>query len=282
MLEIKDDMVVDLHIHTNASDGTWSPVELVYELKKNNISIFAVTDHDTVKNIAETKRLAKENGLLFLHGAEFSSTFLGEWFHILGYGFDLENKGIKDLMAYNQRLMEEKDEKSIKFLIEKGFGLDYKEFESYKHENKRGGWKALNFLIDKGICRDVYEYFNVIFTKDIKAPLPVFCSPEIVIDKIKKAGGVPVLAHPSYGESSLKLEFVLKSFIDMGISGVECYHPNHSEQVTRQLVKYCDENDLIITGGSDCHGSFITKRALGKPRTLFTQIKLKELEKEIL
>lgn len=145
-------MQVDLHIHSTASDGTWTPPEVVAAALAAGLGAIAVTDHDSVANVAATHELAAAAGLKFIPGAEICSTKDDFCFHILGYGIDVTNKRLLDLLEHNERLLNSKDDESIKMLIERGWPLDFEEFLRYDYDRRRGGWKALAFLQDKGLA----------------------------------------------------------------------------------------------------------------------------------
>lgn len=151
-------MQVDLHIHSTASDGTWTPPEVVAAALAAGLGAIAVTDHDSVANVAATHELAVAAGLKFIPGAEICSTKDDFCFHILGYGIDVTNKQLMDLLEHNERLLNSKDDESIKMLIERGWPLDFEEFLRYDYDRRRGGWKALAFLQDKGLCGDVNDF----------------------------------------------------------------------------------------------------------------------------
>lgn len=267
-------MRVDLHIHTTASDGDWCPEMLVSQVKNAGIGLFAVTDHDTTANIEATAALASAAGLNFLAGVEICSTINNQSFHILGYGIDASNSALNKLLRYNTELMEDVDQQSIKKLIKDGFAIDYDEYCLYRHDPSRGGWKALSFLIDKGFCRDINEFFANLFTKERGIDFPEFPPPHRAIAAIVGAGGVPVLAHPGSGFHGSTLEETLDFFADEEIQGVECYHPCHDENTAKQAVEWCKRRKLIITGGSDCHGGFFRERCLGQPEIYLEQLNL--------
>lgn len=187
-------MQVDLHIHSTASDGTWTPPEVVAAALAAGLGAIAVTDHDSVANVAATHELAVAAGLKFIPGAEICSTKDDFCFHILGYGIDVTNKRLLDLLEHNERLLNSKDDESIKMLIERGWPLDFEEFLRYDYDRRRGGWKALAFLQDKGLCGDVNDFFSRIFTKEHDLGFPVFPSIKEVVDAIHAAGGVALCA----------------------------------------------------------------------------------------
>lgn len=272
---------VDLHIHTTASDGTWSAEQLVEKVKKAGIDLFSVTDHDTVANATAAQQAAAAAGLAFLPGVELTSTIREQSFHILGYGIDPLSEPLRKLAEHNTALMEETDRDSIKKLITAGFPIDYDEFCRYQHEPARGGWKSLSFLIDKGFCRDIHDFFANLFTAERNIVWPEFPHPSAVIQAIHGAGGKAVLAHPGSGFHGSSLEETLDFFAGEAIDGVECFHPGHDAATTRQAVDWCNRHDLLITGGSDCHGDFVAERHLGLPEIYFSQLRLAGLVNKI-
>jgi predicted metal-dependent phosphoesterase TrpH len=273
---------VDLHMHTIASDGSYSPRELIKEALKAKLKLIAITDHDTLNGVEETEKLALASGLSFLKGVEVSSVFEGHLFHILAYGIQMKNIKLIELLKNNREILEKQDDESIKLLIKEGFNLNLNEYKAYEHNVNRGGWKALNFLIDKGICTGTKDYFEKLFIGKRSIDLPKFSNAQEVINVIKEAGGVPVLAHPFYERPLNPVTDNLGKFKDMGIKGVECYHPNHSNCAIDLCLKFCVGENLITTGGSDFHGQLITTRKLGVPEVSFNMLNLGELQCHIL
>lgn len=274
-------MRVDLHIHTTASDGSWTPEKLVAEVHKAGIGLFAVTDHDTVKNITPVRQLAAEAGIAFLSGVEISTTVGGRSFHILGYGVDPGAEDLQSILRHNTELLERVDHDSIRKLIADGYNIDYEEYCSYRHDPARGGWKSLSFLIDKGFCRDVQDFFGNLFTPEKGLAFPVYLPPGEVIGAIKAAGGTAVLAHPGSDFHGPALEETLDYFGHEDIAGIECFHPGHDDATIRRVVAWCRKNDLLITGGSDCHGNFVPQRRLGVPFVQLAQLQLGALTERI-
>ncbi len=267
-------MRADLHIHTTASDGTWSPSELITQIKLRGIGAFAVTDHDSVANVAEAARLAGEEGLRFLPAAEICSTKAELSFHILGYGIDIQNKHLLELLRHNEALLEQKDVDSIALLARDGWPVDVREFASYTYDRARGGWRALAYLIDKGLCADVNDFFKRVFTPEHDLGFPTFPSIAEVVDAIHGAGGVALCAHAASGFHGPGLERVMDLLRVEPLDGFECYHSGHSEEGTARLLRHCRKHGLLISGGSDCHGSFVPGRELGKPEIDTEQINL--------
>lgn len=258
-------MKVDLHIHSTASDGTWTPGEVVAAAVAAGLGAIAVTDHDSVANVAATRKLAEEAGLKFITGTEICSTKDDFCFHILGYGIDINNKQLGELLAHNEQLLQDKDDDSVKLLIEQGWPLDFGEFLQYDYDRRRGGWKALAFLQDKGLCGDVNDFFSRIFTKEHDLAFPTFPSVKEVVDAIHGAGGVALCAHAASGFHGPGLAATLLELAKEDFDGFECYHSGHSKADTAALLTYCRQHQLLISGGSDCHGTFVPSRPLGRP-----------------
>ena len=268
---------IDMHIHSTASDGTFEPKNILQEIKSKNIKVFSLTDHDSYENVEKLKELVLKEDTHFIPGVEVSSLYKGELFHILAYGTNNSNKKFTNMLMNNRRQLEEKDDNSIKYLIDKGYNIEYKDYEAYIHNPQKGGWKALNFLIDNNMCEDVSDYFSRLFAGNIDMKSPVFENTVNVIEAIKGAGGIPVLAHPYYVDIDADADKRLGMLYELGIEGVECYHPNHSKERTKQCINWCKKNDIIITAGSDCHGSFIPSRKIGMMNVSVEQANLKNL-----
>lgn len=258
-------MRADLHIHTTASDGTWGPAELVSKVQAAGIEAFAVSDHDHTGNVTETGRMAKEAGLVFLPAVELNSTKDEHNYHILGYGIDITNPVLQELCLHNRGLLEQKDNESICMLIKRGWPVSLEEFEHYRYDCRRGGWKALAYLQDKGLCGDVTDFFTHIFTAENNLGFPEFPSVREVVRVVHQAGGLALCAHIASDFHGAGLQECLPRLLDEKLDGFECYHSGHKAGDSRLLAHYCRRHGLCISGGSDCHGAFVATRHLGEP-----------------
>jgi predicted metal-dependent phosphoesterase TrpH len=257
---------LDLHIHTSASDGTLTAKELICEIINSGIDVFAVCDHDNIDNIAQTAVLSLRNGLSYIPASEISAYFNGKVFHILCYGCDFSNAGMRQILLYNQSVWADIDIARIEWVSRIDALADPAEFEGYSYDSIRGGWRSLNYMIDKGIIRDMKEYFSLHadFYIDKK-----FCELPEVISAAINSGGLPFLAHPAYskdkGEKYMSIN-LLNELLKCGIKGIECYNIyNHSKEEEQYYLSYAKEKNLHISGGSDYHGGFITERKIGEP-----------------
>jgi predicted metal-dependent phosphoesterase TrpH len=267
------DLRADLHLHTTASDGRWTPKQLIREVQQVGIGLFSVTDHDSLGSLAETADRVKGTGLRFLPGVELSTRLNGQVYHLLGYGFEPDEPCLAAFVKANGARLKRGGDDAVRLLAEAGYPISLDDYAGYAWDRQRGGWKALNFLIDRGLCRDVHSYFSELFGGQIIHPEPEYPSPERVIDTVQQAGGVVVLAHPGArfynGLDSRRLD----ELVEMGLTGVECYSFHHDAQTTRFFLEYCDSRQLLVTGGSDSHGGF-AGRALGVPPVYANDLRL--------
>ena len=272
---------VDLHMHTTASDGTWTPKEIFGKIIGENIKIFSITDHNSINSIQDVSYYSKKAGLAFIPGVEIDSTCENVTYHILGYGIDHMNKSLNNLILKNMNIYRQRDRESIE-IIEKKYDVSLlDEYEHYTKNPKRGGWKSISFLIDKNFCKTYKDLWGLFEGFDNPYLRKNFSPPEKVIEIIRQAGGKAVLAHPGanlYGNNYKKaVRLISKS----GIDGIECYHPDNNPEVSKYCVEFCKRNNMLITGGSDCHGDFVSERSLGYPDVRLGMINIDEIIKQL-
>ncbi|NIV38376.1 MAG: hypothetical protein GWN58_55850 [Anaerolineae bacterium] len=157
--------------------------------------------------------------------------------------------------------------------------MSLEDYARYSWDRRRGGWKGLNYLIDLGICKDVHEYFQMF--DEIGHPQAEFPLVEEVVNCVHQASGVVVLAHPGANfYNGVDIER-LDLLVEMGVGGLECFSFHHDEATTRCFLQYCHSRNLLVTGGSDCHGGF-AGRAIGVPPVFAEDLRLGELEGSVL
>lgn len=268
---------VDLHLHTIASDGRWTPEELMLRVQEAGIDLFAVTDHDSLGSLAHTAKQVSGNGHRFLPGVELSARLNGQTYHLLAYGFDPLDRSLNEFVDANRARLSGASDQAIELLIGAGYPITLDDYAAYTWDRQRGGWKALNFLIDRGFCRGVHDYFGELFVGELEHPQADFPSPEEAIAVAQQAGGVVVLAHPGARFYNGLDAGRMDELVDMGLEGLECYSFHHSQAATQGFLDYCHSRNLLITGGSDCHGGF-AGRSLGVPPVYLDDLRLGELE----
>lgn len=269
---------VDMHMHTCASDGTWDVYELKEELIKNKINIFSITDHDCIDNIKNMQDIiSPKDNLLFLPGTELTSEYEGREYHLTLYNYDIKNQQLLDLIKWtNESKLNSNKEFIRTYASNKYPNVSIEDYEKYDFNRKRGGWKSANYMIDKGIHEDVTAHLKDVRLSGIKAKIK---SPEEVISIAKKSGGMIFLAHPSYHYQKSRMSIEeLEYWLSVGIDGIECFSPYNVGQ-EQYYVEFCKKNNLMISGGSDCHGMFIPARKLGVPEIKLEYLSIKDLLK---
>lgn len=264
-------MSIDLHLHTQASDGTLTPEKLIEEAAKAGLKAVAITDHDTTDSLAAGAKAAAREGLAFIPGVEISASYNPDTaLHFLGYGIDPADQRLQEILAFNQAAWDKSEEDSIEALERLKITIDPKRYDYWKNHRQLGGWPLFNVMKEMGLVADVQEYFDKYFGLGKPAYITIeFVSPPEAIAAIKKAGGAPILAHPGlYYDGVQKLitqaDF-RKELISWGVRGLEAIASGHSEEETNYLLTYCQSYNLLVTGGSDFHGGF-AGRTLGLPQ----------------
>ncbi|MBP7222584.1 MAG: PHP domain-containing protein [Sedimentibacter sp.] len=266
---------VDMHMHTMASDGTWDATELKNELIKNKIGIFSVTDHDSVDNIKNMQEILRNrDNLIFIPGTELTAEYEGKEYHLNLYNYDINDLRLLELLNWTNQNKLSSNFDYINYAANKYDNVSAEDYERYEYDRKRGGWKSANYMIDKGIHKDIPEHLKDVYNSGLKAMLK---SPEEVIHTAKKSGGKIFLAHPSYHyrDTAMPPE-ELEYWLALGIDGIECFSPYNGNKA-QYYVDFCKRNNLMISGGSDCHGDFIPSRVLGVPDLSLDDLNIKKL-----
>ena len=259
--------VVDLHVHTSVSDGTYSPRAAVELAKQGGLRAIAITDHDTVQGNKEALDAGKELGLEVIPGVEISVEWEKRAVHILGYFIDWQNDVLASELQNLVRFREERNPKIIEKLNALGVAISYTEVKEVAGEGTIGRPHFAQVLVEKGYVRDGDEAF----TKYLQRGAPAYVekkrlTPREGVTLIRNAGGIAVLAHPFTieGIDGRRLEHVITHFKQEGIEGVEVFYSMHTQEQTRQLEALAKKHGLLITGGTDFHGAQKPKLRLGK------------------
>jgi hypothetical protein len=226
-------------------------------------------------------RRVRGTGLRFLPGVEISSCLRGQTYHLLAFGFDRADPSLNAFVRANEERLAWANYEAVRLLIQSGYSLSLDEYADYTWDRSRGGWKALNFLIDRGLCRDVRSYFGELFGNHLTHPQADFPSPEEVIQVVHRAGGEVILAHPGVPFYNGLDDRRLDELVEMGLAGLECFATHHDEATTRRFLEYSRRRNLLITGGSDSHGGF-AGRELGRPVVYSDDLRLGRLVDDVL
>lgn len=251
-------MLVDLHIHTYYSDGTMSPKEVVEDAKRKNLGIIAITDHDVLDSYEELKVEAEKAGIIAIRGVEIDSIFEGHLVHLLAYKFEDNEKLFKLINHAKEQLLETSIE-LIRRMENDYEGISLEDYNSYEYERRKGGWKGIHYLHDRKITEGLFDGVKFYGKYDCGHEKFAFPSVGEVCNTVHDANGYVVLAHPCNYYSNKNKEDILEKLEilkSLGIDGVECYYPANSDLMTNTCLKFCKDNNLIITAGSDGHGDF--------------------------
>ena len=251
-------MLADLHMHSYYSDGTMSPREIVEDAKKRNVQLIAITDHNVLDSYTELKEAAEEFGINVIRGVEIDARFEDIVVHILAYNFQ-DNEKLFNLVHKAKNELLETSIELIKRMENDYENISSEDYEAYDYDRRKGGWKGIHYLFDRGITSELFE--GVKYYGKYKCGHEYFDYPTVeeVIDAVHEANGYVVLAHPcNYYKNNTKEEVLekLEKFKSIGIDGVECYYPANSEMMTETCIEFCKNNNMIITVGSDSHGDF--------------------------
>lgn len=249
---------IDLHMHSTVSDGTDTPEELLALVREAGITLFSLTDHDAVKGSLLIRRKRKESDPLFLTGVEFSCRDEQGKYHILGYGYDPEAASVKEMIARGHGIRMNKVRGRIRKLKEQfGIELPEDEVKSLLLLDNPGKPHIGNLMVRLGFVKTKEEamegYLNRIHLHN------EYIRPEEAIRAIIGGGGIPVLAHPSYGSGSEiitgeEMDGRLRRLIGFGLRGVEAFYSGFTGKLIGEMLSFADRYGLMVTAGSDYHG----------------------------
>jgi predicted metal-dependent phosphoesterase TrpH len=246
------DQKIDLHLHTTASDGSFEPAELVAAAVDNDLAAIAVTDHDTVAGVAPALEAAKEKEIEVIPGIELTTYYQGQRVDILGYNLDCTNEELLSIINKLQNARQIRAQKILDKLTALDVELDIADLQEIAGATGIGRPHIAKLMVQEGYAEGMQEAFDNYLEDGGPAYVPKYkLRPQQAVELITVAGGKTVLAHPGViADRDLVHELIQ---ID-GIAGVEAYYSTHSPAATDYYLNLAAENDLIVTGGSDCHG----------------------------
>ncbi len=284
MSKTTSEKLIDMHTHTNYSDGDLSPQELIKLAIDKNIKTLAITDHDTlegIKSVNKCENIIINSGIEIINGIELSIKTNKGRMHILGYGIDLNNE------ALNKKMIDLKDNSinsvlSIMEQIKRDYGIrfNYEDIKALVNANHNLGRPDLAKLCIKyGYATSTQDAFDkyLVEAHNKTRQTSKGIQYQECLELINNSKGIPVLAHPKSLELSEK-EFLilLKEMINCGLKGIEVYHPSHTKEEMDYYLKIAKQYNLLISGGSDYHGKTVKpdiELGTGKDNN----IKIKEL-----
>jgi predicted metal-dependent phosphoesterase TrpH len=265
-------MSFDLHTHTTCSDGSYTAEELIKLAVGIGLTGLSITDHDSITAYPEAFEIAKKHNIQLIPGVEFSCHYKEKSVHVLGYSFDYQNEAIQNLC---KRHYERRANRNLQILEKlKTLGVDITEDELKKSTSGVIGRPHIaKLLIAKGHAADIAEAFKVYLGDGKKAYVAgaLFTIQE-TLDVIHAAKGFAVLAHPHLHYSHT---FVKDIMTNHAFDGMECQYSLMSKQKNAPWIEYAKKHDLLMTGGSDFHGTIKPMIPLGA--TIVTQEQIQRL-----
>lgn len=248
--------MIDLHTHSTASDGTYTPAQLMEYAHARNINAIALTDHDSIDGIIEAQKKARELSMEFIPGIELSIQWPTGEFHLLGLGLKSPSK---ELLGAIDFLRQERDNRNIKMaqkLQEQGIAITYEEVVEKAGTKTIGRPHFASLMIEKGFIRQRQQAFDQYFAKGRPCYVErTGLDLEDAVKAIKTSGGIPVQAHPlSMYVSWGKMEDTMIDIQMHGVEGLEAWHPGTRVSEAYRLEELARKLGMTATAGSDFHG----------------------------
>jgi predicted metal-dependent phosphoesterase TrpH len=259
----------DLHLHTNFSDGTFTPEQLVLEAQKNGLACIALTDHDTVAGCARAAAACDQVAMEFIPGTELTAEHDDTEVHVLGYFLDTQNPTLLAEIAKFQAVRKRRIHEMVARINELGVPLKAEMVFALANCESPGRPHVARTLVKAGLARNLDEAFERFLKKGRPAWVPKSkMSAREGVDLIHQAGGLAVMAHPGLNRT----DDIIPALVDAGLDGIECFHTKHSTTMAERYLEIADRFHLLVTGGSDCHGFSKVKPLIGTVRLPYEHV----------
>jgi len=261
---------VDLHTHSNFSDGTYSPRELVSKAREEGLSAVALTDHDTTEGIEAAIKAGKEIGVEVIPGVELSCECYGEEVHVVGLFVDWKDSKFQDTLRALVEKRKARKNAIISKLKELGIDISPEKLNEFARGEVVGRLHIARVLESMGAVRNTNEAFR----KYLGNNAPAYVSHarktgEEVIKIIESVRGIPIIAHPQYLK---KPELIIPDLAAKGIQGLEVYFPENGTTPSPAFLTYVKRWGLLQSAGSDCHGDAKDRHLLGKVKAPYALV----------
>jgi len=254
----------DLHLHTNFSDGTYTPEELTAQGQRFGFRALALSDHDTVEGCARMAAACAPAGIEFIPAAELTAELDGRELHILGYFLDTTNGKLLIELARFQEVRQNRIREMVACIQNLNVPLRAEQVFELANCRAPGRPHVARALVKAGLCANLDEAFERFLKKGRPAWVPKFkMSAEDAIALIHQAGGLAAIAHPGLNNC----DNLIPALAESGLDGIECFHTKHAAAQSYHYQKMAEQLRLLVTGGSDCHG-------MSKGRPLIGGVKL--------
>lgn len=251
---------IDLHAHTTASDGSLSPAALVQAALERGLAAVAVTDHDTVDGLAEAMQAAQGRSITVVPGVELSVEDDGGRFHLLGYGFDPHDTALRETLAHLRASRAARNDLMAQRMAQLGLPLTMDDVRAEAGPDSQVIARPhfAQALLRRGLVSSVQDAFDRYLAAGRPLYLPKdVLTPRAAIGHLHQAGGAAIMAHPgliALSDDALAARIAALA-AQAGLDGIEAYYSQHSEAQTQRFLALAQSNHLIVTGGSDFHGT---------------------------
>ena len=258
--------MIDLHVHTTASDGQYSPAQIIGKAAEKNLKAIAITDHDTVAGLEEAKEAGRELGVTVVPGIELNITFPTGEFHLLGLGIKTPSPALINIVENVIKNRNDRNAQIIEKMNQDGVALTAEELQADFPNTVIGRPHFAAELVKHGVVKTRQQAFDQYLARGRKWYVPRVCTNlDEAIVALRESGAVPVVAHPmSLYLSWGRLPDFLKDCYEKGVMGIEAFHPGARVTECLRLEELGRKIGFIITAGSDFHGEKIrSDRRLG-------------------
>jgi hypothetical protein len=259
----------DLHLHTNFSDGTFTPEELVLHAQKHGLACIALTDHDTVEGCARAAAACAAVNMDFIPGSELTAEHDDTEVHILGYFLDMQNPVLLERIAKFQAVRQNRIHEMVAALNKLGLPLKAESVFALANCKSPGRPHVARALVKEKLIGSLDEAFDRFLKKGRPAWVPkTKMSALESIQLIHQAGGIAVMAHPGLNRT----DDIIPALVEAGLDGIECFHTKHSTVMSERYLEIAEKHHLLVTGGSDCHGYSKNRPLIGSVRVPFMYV----------
>jgi predicted metal-dependent phosphoesterase TrpH len=259
----------DLHLHTQFSDGTFTPEELVLHAQKHGLAGIALTDHDTVEGCARAAAACAAVQMEFITGAELTAEHNDIEVHIIGYFLDPQNPVLLERIGKFQAVRQQRIHEMCAALNRLGVPIKAEAVFALASCKSPGRPHVARTLVQEKLIGSLDEAFDRFLKKGRPAWVPkTKMSALEAVELIHQAGGLAVMAHPGLNRS----DDIIPALVEAGLDGIECFHTKHSTVMSERYLEIAEKFGLLVTGGSDCHGYSKNRPLIGTVRVPFMYV----------